>query len=223
MGTATLIPPAFAGLDPIDGPPGFWTIGVTTGSWATSGVADIGIDLQAIDANTVIANNDGSGVSSNGALYFEDLGDIPPGSQIESVQLVVDLTAVGIKMVEAFYYAGAFAVVSLIGADTDDFTGSGTFSSVVMTENPGTLAPWTYDDLYGETSSSPKGFQGWWGLQSPGGTSSPVGTQAYALNYMALIVEWSAGGPSDPTNWTMDAVFATAGKGSREFGMRRKT
>jgi hypothetical protein len=138
------------------------------------------------------------------------------------VQLVVDLDAVGMKMTEAFFYVGAFAFVSLVGADTDDFTGAGTFSSVVMTLNPGTAAPWTYDDVFGDPDSSgPTGFQGWWGVQATGGTTSPVGTQAYALNYIALVVEWSAGGPVEPTHRTMQSVFVAAGKAFREFGIRR--
>ena len=56
---------------------------------------------------------------------FDNTGAIPPTATIESVQLVVDLDAVGMKMTEAFFYVGAFAFVTLVGADTDDFTGAG--------------------------------------------------------------------------------------------------
>jgi len=230
MAIAILVPPAFAGLDPVNGMPGFWIDAATPGGWQATGDPDFGVDLQAIDANTVDAFNDGSGFSgTSSAVYFEDVGDIPPTATILSVQLVVNFDVVGIGMQDANspfnIQQGAIPTVSLIGADADDFTGAGTFLSVVMTANPATAAPWTYDDLYGQPLpfSDPHGFQGWWGLSVFGGSTSPVGTQQYLLNYVALEVVFDDAGPVTPTNWTMDAAFVTGGKGTREFGARRIT
>lgn len=232
MATAILIPPAFSGLDPVNGAPAFWSVGPLVGQWTPVGDSDIGVDLQAIDANTVNASQDGSsGVNASSAIYFEDSGAIPAMSGIQSVTLVINFDVIGVDMTNAEspfnlqWGAGAGNAVPLVGANTDDFTGSGTFISAVMTINPSTGVDWTYDDLYGQPLpfSDPHGFQGWWGINCNTGSGSDPTTAQYNLNYVALSVEYGGTPSVTPTNWTMDAVFVHSGKGTREFGMRRKT
>jgi hypothetical protein len=232
MATALLTLPAFAGLDPVDGMPSFWPQGSSEGLWDTSGDTDIGVCLQAVDTNYVFAFNPANGdLLSQGAFFaFEDTGAIPSSSPITSVQLVVNFDLIGINMsagVTTFtpqWGPGAGSNLDLVGADTDDFTGNGTFMSAIYTINPATGVAWVFDDLYGTPKPfiEPKGLQGWYFVQVNTGSGSDPNTAQYRLNYLALSVVYG-GGPTPPTNWTVNAVFTSSGKPNREFGVVRLT
>ena len=172
--------------------------------YTVTGTADIGDALQAAnDGKYLTSINDPiSDVlqACGGPIRFVNTSGIPVGATINHVQLTMKFDATHVDFSVAVPNNLAwiidsglgYVITPLVGTDSADFTGSGTYSTAVMTTVPDTVYAWIQADLYanptfdGVTAS---GTRGWWYLS--GGSGSPP-TPAFSIDYIALIVDYTS-------------------------------
>jgi hypothetical protein len=175
--------------------------------YTATGSADFGECLQAAGDGKYLTSN-GSSPVGVGVWRFVDAAAIPVGATINSVQVAVKMDVVHMSFASASLLGLVWPMIEdpgyiltpLVGTDSFDFTGSGTYYTAVMTTVPNTGNPWATTDLYGHVVfdwATENGTHGWWfmgmGIDFPW-TGGPPNT--FSIDYIAMIVDYTSTTPS---------------------------
>lgn len=218
MATAILLPPLYTGDPILDGTWVSLTPYTTPGAAVVVGGVDVGGAFRIPDDGYTLDAIDPNNITLSGLIRFADVGAIPLAAAINSVQVVCEVSVTdiqlngdagwGFQQLGIPYDGTTFDHIDVVGWEGPFPTltnGSATFMSAVMPVIPATGLPWTYADLYGQTTVIATGWdpssmtgqyftnsRGWWILQMRG-IGNPGA--AASINYIALIVDYTGSAP----------------------------